>query len=128
MARPLLRAALLLIACLPTACAAPADESGDARSPASQAPVRAVPGADGAPAGLADSAAGQPVFEESDSDPLPPYEHQDEATRNRIARLEGYFPDPVLITQDGERVHFYEEMLRGRCVLIQFMYTSCTGT
>jgi protein SCO1/2 len=41
-------------------------------------------------------------------------------------RLEGYFPDVVLTTQDGRRVRFYRDLLRGKVVVINFMYTTCT--
>jgi protein SCO1 len=37
----------------------------------------------------------------------------------------GYFPNVVLTTQDGERVRFYDDMVKGRVVLINFMFTTC---
>jgi len=37
-----------------------------------------------------------------------------------------YFTDLPLLTQDGKKVRFYTDMLRGKVVLISFIYTSCT--
>ena len=38
-----------------------------------------------------------------------------------------YFPNTVLLTQDGTPVHFFDDMLKGKVVLINFMFTTCTG-
>jgi protein SCO1/2 len=35
------------------------------------------------------------------------------------------FPNVVLVTQDDQRVHFYDDLIRGKVVLINFMFTSC---
>ena len=37
-----------------------------------------------------------------------------------------YFPNVVLTTQDGKEVRFYDDLLKGRTVAINIMYTSCT--
>jgi protein SCO1/2 len=42
-------------------------------------------------------------------------------------RMEGYFPNTVLVTHDGRRVRFYDDLVRGKLVLIQFLYTRCQG-
>lgn len=39
--------------------------------------------------------------------------------------LDGYFPDVTLVTQDGRRVRFYSDVLRGNVVLINFIFTRC---
>ena len=39
-----------------------------------------------------------------------------------------YFPNVPLITQDGKTIHFYDDMLRGKIVLINFIYTECGET
>jgi protein SCO1 len=39
-----------------------------------------------------------------------------------------YFPNVVFRTQHGRRVRFYDDMIKGKKVLINFMYTECTGT
>ena len=38
-----------------------------------------------------------------------------------------YFPNTVLLTQDERRVRFYDDLLRGRIVLVNFMFTTCQG-
>lgn len=36
-----------------------------------------------------------------------------------------YFPDIVLTTQDGAKVHFYEDLVKGKNVAVNVIYTSC---
>ncbi|MAB78314.1 MAG: hypothetical protein CMJ89_03070 [Planctomycetes bacterium] len=62
-----------------------------------------------------------------DADEVVPYEHQDAETRLRNARMEGYFPSHALTTQDGDIVRFYEDLVRDKQVLINFMYVDCDG-
>jgi protein SCO1 len=38
-----------------------------------------------------------------------------------------YFPNHVLLTQDGRPVRFYDDLLKGKIVLINFMFTTCAG-
>jgi cytochrome oxidase Cu insertion factor (SCO1/SenC/PrrC family) len=38
-----------------------------------------------------------------------------------------YFPNHVLLTQDNKPVRFYDDVLKGKVVLINFMFTTCTG-
>jgi cytochrome oxidase Cu insertion factor (SCO1/SenC/PrrC family) len=38
-----------------------------------------------------------------------------------------YFPNLVLLTQDNKTVHFYEDLLKGKVVLINFMFATCKG-
>lgn len=38
-----------------------------------------------------------------------------------------YFPNLELVTQDGKKVRFFEDLLRGRTVLINFLFTNCAG-
>lgn len=38
-----------------------------------------------------------------------------------------YFPNLELITQDGARVRFYDDLLKGKTVLINSLFTTCTG-
>jgi protein SCO1/2 len=42
-------------------------------------------------------------------------------------RLRDHFPNIALRTQDGARVRFYDDLVRGRVVTINFMFTSCTA-
>ncbi len=36
-----------------------------------------------------------------------------------------YFPNVVLTTQDGTKVHFYDDVLKGKSVVIDLIYTEC---
>lgn len=36
-----------------------------------------------------------------------------------------YFPNVPLLTQDGQTVHFYDDLLKGKAVVINLIYTSC---
>lgn len=38
-----------------------------------------------------------------------------------------YFPNHVLITQDNKPVHFYNDLLKGKVALINFIFTTCQG-
>ena len=38
---------------------------------------------------------------------------------------QGYFPDVTLTTHEGESVRFYQDVLKGKVVAINFMFTSC---
>jgi cytochrome oxidase Cu insertion factor (SCO1/SenC/PrrC family) len=38
-----------------------------------------------------------------------------------------YFPNLVLLTQDNKPVHFYDDLLKGKVVLINFIFTTCQG-
>jgi protein SCO1/2 len=41
---------------------------------------------------------------------------------------DGYFPNVVLRTQDNMAVRFYDDLLKGRIVMLNFFYTTCSGT
>jgi cytochrome oxidase Cu insertion factor (SCO1/SenC/PrrC family) len=38
-----------------------------------------------------------------------------------------YFPNLTLVTQDNKPVRFYEDLLKGKTVLINFLFTTCKG-
>jgi len=42
-------------------------------------------------------------------------------------RMAEHFPDTRLVSHTGKEVRFYEDLVRGKKVVIQFMYTSCDG-
>src|SRR5262245_14532219 len=48
----------------------------------------------------------------------------DAAPRPRNARQ---LPNPQLVDQHGRQVRFYDDLVAGRTVVIQFMYTRCEG-
>ena len=37
----------------------------------------------------------------------------------------GYFPNVTLTTQDGKPVRFYDDLLKGKIVAINLIYTTC---
>jgi protein SCO1/2 len=39
-----------------------------------------------------------------------------------------YFPNVPLLTQDGKEVHFYDDLLKGKTVAINLIYTHCVDT
>lgn len=45
------------------------------------------------------------------------------AARNRYGA--NYFPNVTLITQDGKPVKFYDDLIKGKIVVIDFFYTQC---
>jgi cytochrome oxidase Cu insertion factor (SCO1/SenC/PrrC family) len=52
----------------------------------------------------------------------------DEQTKNARAEASArYFPNLVLLTQENKPVHFYDDMLKGKVVLINFLFTNCKG-
>lgn len=40
----------------------------------------------------------------------------------------GYFPNAPLTTQDGTVVHFYDDLLKGKSVVINLIYTRCSAS
>ncbi len=42
-------------------------------------------------------------------------------------RMEGYFPNVELVTHEGRRVRFYDDLVKGKIVLVSFMFTACEG-
>jgi cytochrome oxidase Cu insertion factor (SCO1/SenC/PrrC family) len=49
------------------------------------------------------------------------------AAGDQTAAASSYFPNHVLLTQDNKPVRFYDDMLKGKIVLINFMFTTCAG-
>jgi protein SCO1/2 len=39
---------------------------------------------------------------------------------------EDYIPNLTVTTQNGKPVHFYDDLVKGKIVIISFIYTSCT--
>jgi cytochrome oxidase Cu insertion factor (SCO1/SenC/PrrC family) len=38
---------------------------------------------------------------------------------------ESYFPNVTLVSQDGKEMRFYDDMIKAKIVLINFMYATC---
>jgi len=47
---------------------------------------------------------------------------------SEVERARNYFTDTVLTTHEGNEVRFYSDLLEGRVVMINVMYTSCKGS
>src|SRR5690349_1174577 len=47
------------------------------------------------------------------------------APESRARTKADYFPDVPLQTQDGKTVRFYDDLLKGKIVVINFMYAGC---
>jgi protein SCO1/2 len=39
-----------------------------------------------------------------------------------------YFPNVELTTHNGDRVRFYDDLIKGKVVVINFMYATCTDS
>jgi protein SCO1 len=37
-----------------------------------------------------------------------------------------YFPDAPVVTQDGKTLHFYDDLIKDKIVVVNFIYTSCS--
>ncbi len=48
-----------------------------------------------------------------------------ETQAERDAKAREYFSDTVLVTQGGKQVRFFSDVLRGKIVVISFVYTNC---
>src|SRR6266851_3118589 len=53
----------------------------------------------------------------------PPYNFQNISPRELIRRR--HLPNVELITQNGKKVHFYDDLVKDKKVVIQFMFTRC---
>ena len=56
--------------------------------------------------------------------PLPQAAHTS-ATKTRDGAA--YFPNHILLTQDNQPVRFYDDLLKNKIVLINFVFTTCKG-
>jgi len=53
-------------------------------------------------------------------------EDENETRRNASTRWgKNYFPNVPLITHEGETVHFFDDLIKDKVVVINFIYTSC---
>ena len=39
----------------------------------------------------------------------------------------GYFPNVLLHTHENQQIRFYDDLIRGKCVMINMLYASCEG-
>ncbi len=57
--------------------------------------------------------------------PGPAMKFKEIAPRERIRQR--YFPDLVLTTHEGKKVRFYDDLIKDKIVIINFMYAKCEG-
>ena len=50
------------------------------------------------------------------------------ATTPAVAASDSGFPNPRVVDQDGRPARFYDDLVHGRAVLLNFFYTSCGET
>lgn len=81
----------------------------------------ATAGAAGAVLGVAAEAGG--LFGPDDHPAKSPRVFEKISPRELIRRA--HLPNVELITQDGKKVHFYDDLIKDRRVVIQFMFTRC---
>ena len=63
--------------------------------------------------------------------PAPPAEPHDLSHMSNTAEASSpaqkYFSDVELINQDGKKLHFYSDVLKGKTVIVNAFFTSCTS-
>src|ERR1044072_9103175 len=63
--------------------------------------------------------------------PAPPAEPHDHSHTSKTADASSpaqkYFTDVELINQDGKKVRFYSDVLKGKTVIVNAFFTSCTS-
>ena len=48
-----------------------------------------------------------------------------DSTREKLQKR--YFPNFELTTHEGKKVHFYDDLIKNKIVVINFMYVKCQG-
>lgn len=48
-------------------------------------------------------------------------------TRAKNGPRAGYFPNSIVQTHEGEKLRFYDDIVQGKVVIFNMMYTVCTG-
>jgi len=60
--------------------------------------------------------------------PAEPHDHSHMTTTAKDASpAEKYFTDVELTNQDGKKVHFYSDVLKGKTVVVNAFFTTCTS-
>src|SRR5690349_20038865 len=60
--------------------------------------------------------------------PPPPHDHSHMSkTSDESSPAQKYFTDVELIDQDGKKVHFYSDVLKGKTVVVNALFTTCTS-
>ncbi len=59
--------------------------------------------------------------------PLHDHSHMNTPATEQPSEAQKYFTDVELINQDGEKVRFYSDVLKGKTVVINAFFTTCTS-
>jgi protein SCO1/2 len=59
--------------------------------------------------------------------PAEPHDHSHMSNTASSSPAEKYFTDVELINQDGKKVRFYSDVLKGKTVIVNAFFTSCTS-
>jgi len=69
-----------------------------------------------------------PATSKKPAAPTPPHDHSHTSKNPATASpAEKYFTDVELINQDGKKVRFYSDVLKGKTVVVNAFFTSCTS-
>ncbi|MPQ72311.1 SCO family protein, partial [Pseudomonas sp. MWU12-2323] len=69
------------------------------------------------------------VAGQSPSIPAPASTAADTAVADSATPWGGdYFPNTLLTDQDGRQVHFFDDLIKGKVVVINFIFTSCSDS
>jgi protein SCO1 len=72
--------------------------------------------------------AGAPTDSDDQAAQVPlPGANRDEDKRTSSEVAASYFPNLTLLTQDNKPVQFYDDLMKGKVVVINFMFTTCAG-
>lgn len=88
--------------------------------------LRQVPGSAEPPAVTAVQQIGHP--EHVPTDPRVKLLSNEQLPTVTGPRISDRFPNIELLDQHGRKLHFYDDIVRDRCVCLVFFYTQCTGS
>ena len=76
----------------------------------------------------AQTAPQNPAPQSKPATPAPPHDHSHMAkTTKESSPAANYFTDVQLINQDGKPVRFYSDVLKGKTVVVNAFFTTCTS-
>jgi protein SCO1 len=60
--------------------------------------------------------------------PAPPQQQPAPANNNAESAAQKYFTDTILVDQDGKKMRFYSDLLKGKTVIIDSFFATCQGS
>ena len=76
---------------------------------------------------LAQAPAQSPAPEAKPAAPPAPHDHSHMSKTPEASPAQKYFTDVELTNQDGKKVHFYSDILKGKTVVVNAFFTTCTS-